>query len=470
MIQLADDELPRQVVGVVSNARVGLLWRPEDAYVYRPIGSRPAYAIFRAPSWSDSTAESTLRSVAAGVHPALRAPVRAIDESLAQTYAPFRFLAAAAGLIAALTLMLASVGLYGVVSLMVSQRTQNTTLTVKLTSKAARAAEEGGVLRESGRWSPTDRDADLTLPANGTWVDFGLGGRQGKPSVDDLDCLLMATGGGASLTVPLMVRVRKNANKLKPRERDRFLLALAKLNSGTPAPSAYQTLRNMHVDRRRWRGAPGTSFPALAPNVSARSRTPATGDRSVSVHALLAFRPAGTQGIYQARSWAKRSGCPTRLISSLSTLAIRWWGGSPTPFRASSARSLFNTQTEAAPGLPGFALLNQAQTLALGSNYPAFRGMEGTPHGAAHVSFNGWVSQIPTAPKDPLFFMLHSNVDRLWALWQWMNQRTNPDDPNTYTGQNRDGRRVNDTMWPWNGVITPPRPNFAPGNGLPVRR
>ena len=102
-----------------------------------------------------------------------------------------------------------------------------------------------------------------------------------------------------------------------------------------------------------------------------------------------------------------------------------------------------------------------------GPNYPAFRGMESTPHGAAHVSFNGWISDIPTAPKDPLFFMLHSNVDRLWALWQWMNQRTNPDDPNTYTGQNRDGRRVNDTMWPWNGVITPPRPNFAPGSGLP---
>ena len=45
-----------------------------------------------------------------------------------------------------------------------------------------------------------------------------------------------------------MVRVRKNANKLKARERDRFLLALAKLNSATPAPSTYQALRNMHVD------------------------------------------------------------------------------------------------------------------------------------------------------------------------------------------------------------------------------
>jgi macrolide transport system ATP-binding/permease protein len=131
-IQLADADVARQVVGIVSNARVGLLWRPEDAYVYLPIGSRPAYAIFRAPSWTASAAESTLRTAAAGIHPALKAPVRAIDESFEQTYAPFRFLAAAAGLIAALTLALASVGLYGVVSLMVSLRTHEIAIRMAL--------------------------------------------------------------------------------------------------------------------------------------------------------------------------------------------------------------------------------------------------------------------------------------------------------------------------------------------------
>jgi hypothetical protein len=37
-------------------------------------------------------------------------------------------------------------------------------------------------------------------------------------------------------------------------------------------------------------------------------------------------------------------------------------------------------------------------------------------------------------PKDPLFFMLHSNVDRLWALWQWINRRTDAGSADTLHG------------------------------------
>ena len=62
--------------------------------------------------------------------------------------------------------------------------------------------------------------------------------------------------------------------------------------------------------------------------------------------------------------------------------------------------------------------LSENETIGLGDAFVDFEEMEGNPHGSAHVSFGGSISSIPTAAKDPLFFMLHANVDRLWAKWQ----------------------------------------------------
>ena len=73
-----------------------------------------------------------------------------------------------------------------------------------------------------------------------------MGGKWQVPSVDDRDCLLIATGGYDTLKVPLMVRLRKNANTLLPRERDRFLEALGTLNAG--GSGLYQDFRDMHVN------------------------------------------------------------------------------------------------------------------------------------------------------------------------------------------------------------------------------
>ncbi len=39
------------------------------------------------------------------------------------------------------------------------------------------------------------------------------------------------------------------------------------------------------------------------------------------------------------------------------------------------------------------------------------------PHGSVHVEVGGWMSSVPTAAQDPIFYLHHSNVDRLWDLW-----------------------------------------------------
>jgi tyrosinase len=162
---------------------------------------------------------------------------------------------------------------------------------------------------------------------------------------------------------------------------------------------------------------------------------------------------------------------------------VRFVPGNPLEFWATDGvagieRSpFFDTDTS-----PAFVISEEA-TLLLGGPqnlYAEFRDMEGDPHGFAHTSFGGSISQIDTAAKDPLFFLLHVNVDRLWAKWQWLNRRFDTADPATYPflgsaggpGATRVGHNLLDTMWPWNQVTgsgSPnDRPNTAPGGNFPT--
>jgi tyrosinase len=109
--------------------------------------------------------------------------------------------------------------------------------------------------------------------------------------------------------------------------------------------------------------------------------------------------------------------------------------------------------------------------------------MEGNPHGSAHVIVGGstpgaagWLSNLTLAVRDPLFFMLHANVDRLWAVWQRQNNRYSTTSTASYSplgsfpggGATPIGSYINDTMWAWNGITGPPRPGTAPGGPFPL--
>jgi tyrosinase len=337
-------------------------------------------------------------------------------------------------------------------------------LQVTLQSKPKQAGG-GEAVFYTGPAALSSATLQLTLPADGSWVDFGLGGKWQAPSVDDGDCLVTATGNGNTLTVPLMVRLRKNATALLPRERDRFLEALAKLNAG--GSGLYQDFRDMHVDAADGEEHRGPHFlPWHRTLLLDLERELQAIDPAVSLHYWRFDQPAPSLfgSDFMGATAQVTLSDPASDVVFDSGHPLSGWITDGVPGISRSA--LFDTQTSPAPGVPGFPLLSEAATLALGDFYSAFAQMEGSPHGAAHVSFVGWISVIDTAVKDPLFFMLHANVDRLWALWQWLNRRTDPGDVKVYKGQNRDGRRLNDSTWPWNDVTTAPRPDFAPGGAL----
>ncbi len=94
--------------------------------------------------------------------------------------------------------------------------------------------------------------------------------------------------------------------------------------------------------------------------------------------------------------------------------------------------------------LPTTTQVNQilAQT-----SYDAFRGsLETTAHAGAHLWMGGSTANVSTSPNDPTFWLLHANVDRIWAEWQvdghWGS------DWYTRTGKPF-GHNLNDMMWPW---------------------
>jgi len=52
--------------------------------------------------------------------------------------------------------------------------------------------------------------------------------------------------------------------------------------------------------------------------------------------------------------------------------------------------------------------------------------LEQDPHNRGHVTIGKTMSRVPSAPSDPIFWMHHGEVDRVWAEWQAKNPGKGP--------------------------------------------
>ena len=325
---------------------------------------------------------------------------------------------------------------------------------------ARTTANSGDVVFRQGTTGSFSSSLNLKVPVNGNWVTFFIAGRFGRPSTNAGDVRIEARHGNGNAVVgstPCMVRIRKNANGLTPGERDRFIAAFAQLNN--QGLGRFADFRDMHtsVSSPQAHGAPGF-LPWHRAYLLDLERELQAIDPSVSMH-YWRFDQA-SPNIFKREFLGESDNLGTVFFSATNPLQFWITDG----VQGINRRPFFPT-TSAPPGLR-----TEAQTIALGAAYPAFRTMEGNPHGSAHVSFGGSISSIPTAARDPLFFLLHCNVDRLWAKWQKQNNRFNPATTASFDanppGGNAVGHNLPDTMWPWNGVTTPPRPPTAPGGTM----
>jgi tyrosinase len=82
-----------------------------------------------------------------------------------------------------------------------------------------------------------------------------------------------------------------------------------------------------------------------------------------------------------------------------------------------------------APKLPTKAMIES--TVMNQTDYKPFTlALEGAKpfgaHNLVHVWLNGTMSNVPTAPADPMFWMHHAEIDRIWAIWEKANPGKQP--------------------------------------------
>lgn len=323
----------------------------------------------------------------------------------------------------------------------------------------------GQVIFRSTYTSADQNTLVLTLPGNGSPVNFFVGGKFGSPSTEDQDgrISVVDTTNTVQHQRTLMVRVRKNANNLTANERGRLLDAYAKLNA-----SGYQVFLDSHNAAAANEIHHRPSFlPWHRAFLLSFERHLQVDFPSVTVPYWHFDQPS--PNIFSPDFMGGTPNSVGRVVLS-PTNPLRNWTifGSTGIVRA----PFFNTATSGAQwmGAPLQSVRGEIAVLALGPGFRDFASdMEIDPHDPAHESFStGPLTSPSTATQDPLFFLLHSNIDRLWAKWQWARNRYNTSDTNTYSPQPAPtiGDFLTDTMWPWNGVTASPRPNTAPGGHL----
>lgn len=335
---------------------------------------------------------------------------------------------------------------------------------------------------------------DLTLATDGTPVAVWIGGKFNPPnvqspspaSIDYGDIAVQAreiVGGAASGPLladhKVMVRIRKNAETLTNAERDRFLLAMAALNGS--GRGKFVDFRDMH-----------------------------NADAVDQIHGNISFLPWHRAYLLDFERelqvgfpevvlpyWRFDRAAPKlfqpSFIGISDGLRVQFSGANPLGQWTESATSRAGVKRVNGVGPQTVApLLSETQCMALSdgpnANFPDFafrfdpnfgpRGLEGNPHGRAHTVHGkgGWIYDPTESQKDPLFYLLHNNIDRLWAKWQWLpsgtgGPRSDPAKPRSYHsgGALPSGHNRTDTLWPWDGITkaqVASRPPHAPGGGM----
>ncbi|MFM2294276.1 MAG: hypothetical protein RLZZ350_689 [Verrucomicrobiota bacterium] len=215
--------------------------------------------------------------------------------------------------------------------------------------------------------------------------------------------------------------IRKEASALTPAERTAYKNAISQMLANPSNP--YGKLVAIHgVMAHHMHG--GMSMPGMG--------TPGT-QRFLSWHRdyLLQFeQAAGITVPYW--DWTKHKGVPTWLRTFKPSVFIPGTG---------------TVVVRRNAGIP--AKINVSSIMALTTFTDFTDQLENGPHGEVHMEVgtvngvNEAMANIKVSPADPIFWLHHAQIDRLWSIWQTQNPGQNP----TLTGANA-------VMDPWSETAT----------------
>ena len=346
-----------------------------------------------------------------------------------------------------------------------------------------------GVSPSLANYSP-ENEINLTLPADGSWVPFLVSGSAASTNGKDVAIVVNDAGDGAELgRIDVMVRVRKNARSLTLLERERFLDALSQLHGNlsplgpTDAYEKYARAHALAFDLGIHQGGDGLplflawhrafllSLERELQMIDPRVALPYWRFDEDSIDAI------GQPDLFTPNFMGRIPGAGTpnaNIVSFSDTNPLRGWrmASSPTLMTRDGNPdsrlqdvwpsflfdTLDNIVTNPAARIYGGAQPEQGANAQLESRH----------HNFAHVSGGGWLGS-GSSPRDPLFFLLHANVDRAWAEWQARFDRFDPTDIDSYPVQGsypgtadpnrlRKSSYADDEMWPWSrddGSATP---------------
>lgn len=110
------------------------------------------------------------------------------------------------------------------------------------------------------------------------------------------------------------------------------------------------------------------------------------------------------------------------------------------------------------------AIATTGNNLPTAQQYNAMDGALKIAHGYAHSSYiRGTIGNPHFSFHDPFVFLLHSNVDKIWTLWQTAQGHPERLDPNQVYGNQGGSASINANLEPWSGG-TPLRPWAPPEN------